>query len=208
MLRVAGAAEEARSDSSLRPQAGGSRSSSSEQCSYSQWSRRSAGSRRRHVQPPVWLRRPGSCRRPPTWTSQDTGVTCGPIAAARICGGHSFLPLHTGQPACRFGTAVVVSVVVGHTGSHAHFRNALRYTQAGSCTAGGCDRLLGGSPTVWRALESLSRLANPSGNARPLCVCVLCRYGLIVLVVEVIGVSSMLPYGLMLVRYTTTTGSW
>lgn len=34
-----------------------------------------------------------------------------------------------------------------------------------------------------------------------------CRYGLIVLLVEVIGVSSMLPYGLMLVRYTTTTGS-
>lgn len=34
-----------------------------------------------------------------------------------------------------------------------------------------------------------------------------CRYGLIVLIVEVIGVSSMLPYGLMLVCYTAVTTS-
>jgi hypothetical protein len=40
-----------------------------------------------------------------------------------------------------------------------------------------------------------------------MCFCICCRYGMIVLIVEVIGVSSMLPYGVMLVCYTVTTGS-
>lgn len=34
-----------------------------------------------------------------------------------------------------------------------------------------------------------------------------CRYGMAVLIVECIGVTSMLPYGLMLVRQTVSTGS-
>jgi hypothetical protein len=43
--------------------------------------------------------------------------------------------------------------------------------------------------------------------ARSLTAICYCRYGLTVLIVEVIGVSSMLPYGLMLVCYTAATTS-
>lgn len=39
------------------------------------------------------------------------------------------------------------------------------------------------------------------------CALVVCRYGVLILVVEFIGLTSVLPYGLLLPFYTTSSGS-